>query len=76
MMQQTSAEDRRALDGILDAYHLFGSCIPSIEKFQDLIKERPQVVEYLAFMYLDLLRFHQKAVQLLKAEGKTNSKML
>ncbi|KAK8050947.1 hypothetical protein PG993_002332 [Apiospora rasikravindrae] len=62
---KTSVDYARAMDSILSAYHLFGKCVPTINHYQGLIMEKPQVVDCLAFMYLDLLRFHQRVVKLL-----------
>ncbi|KAK7981452.1 hypothetical protein PG988_003690 [Apiospora saccharicola] len=66
---KVSAEDDKAHDDILNAYGAFGNCIPVLEDYHELIIARPQVVRCLAFVYLDILRFHQKAVKFLIDKG-------
>lgn len=66
-------DDTKALDNILSAYHSFGNCVPTIKHYEELIKERRQVVKCLEFMYLDLLKFHKRVVKLLDGKGKRAS---
>jgi len=67
---QVSQEDHTVLDVVLDAYQRFGKRIPEIQIYSELIKERPNMMKCIAFMYHDLLQFYQKLVALLTGRGE------
>ncbi|KAM7199945.1 hypothetical protein V8F33_004119 [Rhypophila sp. PSN 637] len=66
---QISQEDHTVLDFILDAYERFGQRIPAISVCSDLIREKPNMMKCIAFMYHDLLKFYQTLVRFLTGRG-------
>ncbi|KAK4210761.1 hypothetical protein QBC37DRAFT_321557 [Rhypophila decipiens] len=66
---QISQEDHTVLDFILDAYERFGQRIPAISVCSDLIREKPNMIKCIAFMYHDLLKFYQTLVRFLTGRG-------
>ncbi|KAK8868949.1 C2H2 finger domain transcription factor crzA [Apiospora arundinis] len=66
---KVSSEDIRVLDDILGAYRSFGKCIPPLDRYDESVMKKPQVVRCLAVMYFDLLKFHQRVVKLLHGKG-------
>ncbi|KAK6852341.1 C2H2 domain-containing protein [Apiospora arundinis] len=66
---KVSSEDIRVLDDILGAYRSFGKCIPRIDRYEESVMKKTQVVRCLAVMYFDLLKFHQRVVKLLHGKG-------
>ncbi|KAM7220383.1 hypothetical protein V8F06_004162 [Rhypophila decipiens] len=66
---QISQEDHTVLDFILDAYERFGQRIPAISVCSDLIREKPNMMKCIAFMYHDLLKFYQILVRFLTGRG-------
>ncbi|KAK8127290.1 hypothetical protein PG984_008398 [Apiospora sp. TS-2023a] len=66
---ETSAAHNKAFDNIISSYLKFGGYVPNITFDQDLLSERPQISDCLAYMYLDLLSFHQSVVKMLLGDG-------
>lgn len=67
---QISQEDHNVLDFVLEAYERFGQHIPALGVYSGLIKERPNMMKCIGFMYHDLLQFSKTLVRLLTGRGK------
>lgn len=57
------------LDNILQSYRDLGSHVPTIEPYQSMVNEKPEVKKCLAYMYHDLLQFQKRILKLFSGHG-------
>ena len=67
---QTARTWTDSFDILLDAYQQIGNHIPLLQQHEALFDYSPRMKEVLAFIYEDILDFHQRAIRFFSGRGK------
>lgn len=59
-------------ESILEAYEEIGEQMPLFQRYEKLLPQDQQIGNALELIYVDILRFHQKAVKFLSGKGKAD----
>lgn len=56
-------DDNTSLDTVLQSYYDIGTRVPFMEPYKNIVNEKPEVGKWLAYIYRDLLRFHERVLK-------------
>jgi hypothetical protein len=63
-------------ESILEAYEDIGEHMPLFQRYERLFPQEQQIGNALELIYVDILRFHQKAVKFLSGKGTADQMIL
>jgi hypothetical protein len=63
-------------ESILEAYEEIGEQMPLFQRYEQLFPQEQQIGNALEQIYVDILRFHQKAVKFLSGKGEADQPIL
>jgi hypothetical protein len=66
---KTASTFLESFETILDAYEQIGENMPLLLKYETLFSEDDQLKGALELMYVDILSFHEKALQFFNVKG-------
>lgn len=61
---QSTSQDQKAFDILLDAYDRIGNAIPDLQGFQPTLASHPDLCKVLELIYQDVLEFQESALRL------------
>jgi hypothetical protein len=68
--EQSASNWTESFEIILSAYEDIGEQLPLLSEYESLFHQNPKMAGALELMYIDILDFHQHALQFFSGKGK------